>query len=90
MTFYKCFQGDPARDEALVLKKGMKKIIKCSIKETLLFFHVASLFPFEVIMFISYSLTGMIFYSIKFSCGLALSNLNVGTSADQEQYKQVM
>lgn len=74
---------------ALVLKKGWEKTIKCSFKETLLFFHVASLGPFEVKMFISNSLIGMILYSIPFSCGLALASLNVGTSADQEHYNQV-
>lgn len=68
----------------------MEKTIKCSIKEKLLFFHVASLGPFEVKMFISNSLIGMILYSIPFSCGFALASLNVGTSADQEQYNQVM
>lgn len=90
MAFYKCFQGDPARDECPCPKKGMEKTIKYSIKETLLFFHVASLGPFEVKMFISNSLIGMILYSIPFSCGFALASLNVGTSADQEQYNQVM
>lgn len=76
--FYKCFQGDPARDECPCPKNGIeKKIIKCSIKETLLLFHVDSLGPFEVKMFISYFRIGIILYSITFSCGFALASLNV-------------
>lgn len=71
---------------ALVLKKGWKKPIKCSIKDTLLFFHVASLGPFEVKMFLSYSLIGIVLYFITFSCVFASTGLNPGTSADQEQY----
>lgn len=75
---------------ALVLKKGMGKIIKCSIKGTLLFFHVDSLGPFEVKMFISCFFIGIILYSVTFSRGFALASLNVGTSADQGLYNQVM
>ena len=64
----------------------MVKNIKCSIKETLLLFYVASLGPFEMKMFISYSLIGIVLYLVTLSCGFASASLNAGTSADQEQY----
>lgn len=90
MAFYsQRFQGDPARDECPCPKKGMEKTIKCSIKDTLLFFRVASLGPFEAKIFVSYSLIGIVLYFVIFSRVFASATLNPGTSADQEQHNKV-